>query len=427
MRGLGRTSLEATGLRDLGDQAREVMDRRLRADSPRPLAVAFSGGGDSLALLILAQAWAARTRRPLTALSVDHGLNPDSGRWLDACARTADRLGVRFEALAWRGEKPAAGLPAAARAARHRLLADAAREAGAAVILLGHTADDVIEARLMREAGGSTPSPVEWSPSPAWPEGRGLFLLRPLLSARRAEIRAWLARRGETWIDDPANADLRFARPRARRAAADLPAGPAPQPAVLSLAEAVTEQAGAFCLSLDRFRAAADAEAERVLAIACVCVGGGTRPPAAARVRALAERLAAGAPFAATLAGARVELANDQILLCREPGEAARGGLAALPLPVGAAVVWDGRFQLEAARGGLSVRRLAGLARRLPKAEQAALLELPPAVRGGLPAIVTADGAVACPLLGEACGVKARSVVGERLRAACGLIPREPG
>lgn len=426
MRGLGRTSSETTGLRDLGDQAREVMDRRLRADSRRPLAVAFSGGGDSLALLILAQAWAARTRRPVTALSVDHGLNPDSGRWLDACARTADRLGVRFEALAWRGEKPAAGLPAAARAARHRLLADAARETRAGVILLGHTADDVIEARLMREAGGSTPSPVEWSPSPAWPEGRGLFVLRPLLSTRRAEIRAWLARRGESWIDDPANADLRFARPRVRRAAADHPAEPAPQPAVLPLAEAVTEQAGAFRLGLDRFRAAADAEAERVLAIACVCAGGGTRPPDGTRVRALAARLADGQSFAATLAGARVQSAADEVLICREPGEAARGGLGARALPVGEAVVWDGRFQLEAAQAGLSVQRLAGLARRLPKAERAALLELPPAVRGGLPAIVAADGAVACPLLGAVSGVKATSLAGERLRAACGLIPREP-
>lgn len=403
------------------------MDRRLRRDSRRPLAVAFSGGGDSLALLLIAQVWANRVDRPLVALTVDHRLNPQSGAWTAACAATASRLGVGFEALAWEGDKPQAGMPAAARDARHRLLADAARAHGARVILMGHTADDVLEAGLMRAAGGSAPDPAEWAPSPVWPQGRGLFLLRPLLGQRRAAIRTWLRRRGLSWIDDPANLDPRFARVRARATAGHIAEAPAPrQPARLALAATIEETAGALRLPLADFRAAEPHEAERTLAIACVCAGGGARPPAAERVQGLARRLRAGEPFAATLAGARVQLADGDILICREPGEAARGGLRELDLPVGEAVVWDGRVQLKAVEPGLRVRKLAGLMRRLPPKQARRLIELPPAARGALPAVLTADGAVSCPLLGGTAGVKAKVLVRKRLRAAAGLIGREP-
>ena len=193
-----------------------ILDRRLRAASPAPLAVALSGGGDSLALLLLVKAWARARARRVCALTVDHRLNPDSADWTAFCGETAARLGVDFQALAWTGEKPATGLPAAARAARHALLADAARDAGAKVLLMGHTADDLAESAAMREDGSTVADAREWSPSPAWPEGRDLFILRPLLGVSRAALRAHLREAGETWIDDPANDDVRFARARAR-------------------------------------------------------------------------------------------------------------------------------------------------------------------------------------------------------------------
>src|SRR6185437_7502352 len=118
----------------------QILDRRLRRDLPQPLAVALSGGGDSLALLLIAARWAKAAGRELVVLTVDHGLQAKSADWTRACAATAQRLGLPFRGLVWTGEKPATGLPAAARAARHALLADAARASGARVILMGHTA-----------------------------------------------------------------------------------------------------------------------------------------------------------------------------------------------------------------------------------------------------------------------------------------------
>src|SRR5205085_8990913 len=96
----------------------------------------------------------------------------------------------------------------------------------------------------MREAGATMPDPHEWAPSPAWPEGRGVFLLRPLLGVRRAAIREWLEGRGERWIDDPANEDPRFARARARRQAPGSPTCTATASQPLLLALEVSEKAG---------------------------------------------------------------------------------------------------------------------------------------------------------------------------------------
>lgn len=408
----------------VAEAAARALDRRLNPTSRRPIAVALSGGGDSVALLLAAQQWADAHGRPLLALTVDHGLQSQSGAWTKACAERAARLGVRFQALVWTGDKPARGLPAAARAARHRLLADAARAAGVRVILTGHTLDDVAEARAMRAAGASTPEPREWSPSPVWPEGRGLFLLRPLLGLRREDLRRWLTGLGETWIEDPANADLRYARARARAALAgggDLEAAAA-TPLALAAAARV-EPWGEIVVPRPALRAAAAEEAARLLGLACVCAGGGARLPAAAARARLADRAAAEDAFAATLAGARIVADGEAVRITRESGEAARGGLAPLRLPPGETVVWDGRFELRAETSGLEARRLAGLARRLPDDQRRALAALPPAVRGGLPAIVGAQG-VSSPLLG-ACEVPAASLVQERLRTAAGLVERE--
>ncbi|MDP3175940.1 MAG: tRNA lysidine(34) synthetase, partial [Phenylobacterium sp.] len=171
----------------------QALDRRLSRTSPSPVAVAISGGGDSLALLLTTLHWAERHGRRVLALSLDHGLQPQSAAWTRACGERARKAGAAFRALTWDGPKPPSGLPAAARGARHALLAEAAREAGASVLLMGHTADDIAEARLMREAGPRLGEPQEWAPSPAWPQGRGVFVLRPMLSLGRAEIRDWLA------------------------------------------------------------------------------------------------------------------------------------------------------------------------------------------------------------------------------------------
>jgi tRNA(Ile)-lysidine synthase len=419
------SAASAPDIPDLAAAVGCVLDRRLRPSAAAPLAVALSGGGDSLALTLTAAVWAKAAGRPLVVLTVDHCLRPESARWTQDCAATAARLGAGFRALPWTGEKPTAGLPAAARAARHRLIADAARAAGARVILMGHTADDVGEARRMRALGSTTPEPREWTPSPAWPQGRGVFLLRPLLALARADLRAWLTARGEAWIDDPANDDQRYARARARRDQGPIPPPPPETPDAAPLASAAQPTLeGGLAISRDALRAAEPVAARRFLAAACLCAAGTDRPPTAERVERLLGRIAHPGPVTTTLAGARIEADARSIRILREAGEAARGGLAPLHLAPGETGVWDGRFEIATERPA-DIRRLAGLAVRLPRDQLARLQTLPPAARLGLPALVE-NGRVFCPLLAEVPRVRLTPLAHPRLLAACGAVDREP-
>ncbi|MET3667003.1 tRNA lysidine(34) synthetase TilS [Caulobacter sp. 1776] len=398
---------------------RAVLDRRLDAVSAAPLAVGFSGGGDSLFLLKTVLDWARAHDRSVLALTVDHQLQSDSARWTADALAKARALGAEARALTWTGDKPATGLPAAARRARHALLADAARAARAKVLLLGHTASDLAEGAAMRAEGSSVSDPREWAPSPVWPEGRGVFLLRPMLSLTRAAIREALTAKGETWLDDPANDDLRYARARARAAGADeilpveTPGSPPPTFAV--------DAAGAIRLPRD--------VAAAPLAAALLCAAGTERPPRGERLSRLVERLRSGEVFAATLAGARVE-AGDEVLICRDAGETARGGLAPLALAPGETGVWDGRWEITAGDAPLTVTALKGRASSLSPEQRASLSIAPAAARPSLPLVLRHGAApVPAPLDGPELAVEGggwiRLLVLDRFRSAIGLYDQE--
>ena len=421
------------------------------ADHPvaHPVALALSGGGDSIALLNLAADWAKAHGRRLLALTVDHGLSPDSADWTAFAQAAARAAGADWRGLVWPGSKPEAGLPAAARRARHGLIADAAREADARVILFAHTADDIAEGELMR-AGGSTLGRLrDWAPSPAWPEGRGLMLLRPMLDARRAEVRDWLAVREAKWLDDPANDDPKYARTRARMSLLPLagagahcgpatggaqgptgvgtgPAAKPPQgsrPSPLSegtMADAAVRsspvQKGAGGLEVDRLIDARD------LAVAMVCAGGGERLPRGDRLANLLALLRADENFTATLCGARIEADGGRVILTREPGELTRRPPPPLPLDPGRETVWDGRWAVTTAEPGWSVvpaaRRLAALS----DADRAILKTLPPAARGGQPVLIRNAGGA--PVLAQT-AASVWSLVEQRLALALDRMTHE--
>lgn len=394
-------------MRGLEPTVHAVLDRRLAPAAAAPIAIGLSGGGDSRALLLTTESWARAHGRRLVVLTVDHRLNPQSSAWTADCAALAARLGLPFQALAWEGEKPAAGLPAAARLARHRLLANAARAHGASVILLGHTAGDLAEAAAMRQAGSTTPSPREWAPSPVWPEGRGLFLLRPMLHLSRPDIRGWLADHGESWIDDPSNDDLRFARARARASAP-----PDASPALgdgddLAALARTAEVDAAGVIYLGR-----QAPPERFIAIASLCAAGSSRPPRADRLARVAALLQGGAPLVATLAGARIEADAEQVRFMREPGELARTGLPPLHIKPGETAAWDGRFEIAAERA-MTITPLAGHAASLPPDQAAEVRHFPVKARAALPFEI-----------GQGLAPR-RALARQRLLAACGAITRE--
>jgi tRNA(Ile)-lysidine synthase len=185
------------------------------ADSPA-LVLGVSGGPDSMALMWLAARWRqARANGPrLIAVTVDHGLRPEAAREARAVKAAAGALDLPHRTLRWRGDKPGTGVPEAARSARYRLLAKAARSAGASHILTAHTRDDQAETLLMRLLRGSGIAGL--AAMAAVSEREGVLLARPLLDVSKARLIATLKAAGLDFADDPTNRDTAFTRPRLR-------------------------------------------------------------------------------------------------------------------------------------------------------------------------------------------------------------------
>jgi tRNA(Ile)-lysidine synthase len=185
------------------------------SDAPA-LVLAVSGGPDSTALLWLAARWRKRRKRgpALIAVTVDHGLRPESAREAAAVKRLARALGVPHRTLRWTGAKPASGVQQAAREARYRLLAKAARAAGAQHVLTAHTRDDQAETVLFRLARGSGLGGLAGMARITRLDG--MFLVRPFLDVPKARLVATLEGARVSFVEDPSNRDPRFTRPRWR-------------------------------------------------------------------------------------------------------------------------------------------------------------------------------------------------------------------
>jgi tRNA(Ile)-lysidine synthase len=177
-----------------------------------PVAVAFSGGADSTALLI-----AAHRRWPgqVVALHVNHGLQVAADSFQDHAQSFCNLHGIamrveRVQAAHAPGESP----EDAARQARYAALARLAKEEGAACVLLGQHADDQSETLMLALSRGAGLPGLAAMPERF--ERQGRLFGRPLLDVPSTALRAWLASAGHAFVDDPSNADQRFTRNRIR-------------------------------------------------------------------------------------------------------------------------------------------------------------------------------------------------------------------
>jgi len=184
--------------------------------SPSCVAVAVSGGGDSMALLHLFWRWARQVGVDLRAVSVDHGLRPEAKDETALVAELCAAKEIPHSVLHWDARPDGGNLMAAARDARYRLIGAWARKAGVQAVALGHTADDVAETFLMRLARRAGVDGLA-AMRPRF-ERDGMDWARPLWQVERAELRDYLRRHGLDWAEDPTNDDPAFERTRVRRA-----------------------------------------------------------------------------------------------------------------------------------------------------------------------------------------------------------------
>jgi tRNA(Ile)-lysidine synthase len=189
---------------------------KLTGGAPDRIALAVSGGPDSLALLLLAQ---AAFPGCVHAATVDHGLRPEAAGEAAFVAGLCADLQVPHATLE-AGMADQVNLQAAARERRYALLTQWAAGIGASCLFTAHHLDDQAETlvmRLLRGSGLGGLAGIRAVNAAAVP------IVRPLLAWRRAELAAIVAAAGIAAVADPSNADERFDRVRIRRRLAEAP------------------------------------------------------------------------------------------------------------------------------------------------------------------------------------------------------------
>ena len=387
---------------------------RLAAFETAPLvAVAVSGGPDSLALTILADRWARQRGGEIRALSVDHRLRPESAAELSRLAGWLRGRAIPHEILVWEGEKPRTHIQEAARTARYRLLEEWCRKAGCLHLLTGHHREDQVETHLLRRAARSGSDGL--AGMSAIRELDFCRILRPLLDVAKARLVATLAAERQPFVSDPSNRNPAFARARLRERAADGAFDAMPgdirrlgrerarrehaRDALLANAVSV-HPAGLAVLDRTALLSAPPDVGERALSALVFMLGGSRYPPRRRAVIHLLRVLGGEAKGGYTLGGCQFVGWRCRVLVLRELAAAD----APVPVGPGDAILWDRRFAVGP-RAGAGVLTLGYLGRdgvrelhRRPF--QARHTPLPALVNPILPAFWDEKGLAAVPSLG---------------------------
>jgi tRNA(Ile)-lysidine synthase len=340
--------------------------------APSPVALAVSGGPDSMTLMhLMARHAQAHGLAPPLVFTVDHQLRRESSDEAKHVQAHAAALGLRHETLVWRGPKPQANLQHAARMARYALMGEAMRKAGIWALATGHTLDDQAETFLLRLGRGSGldglsgMAPVAAFPMPTF---AGLCVVRPLLGFTKAQILVTAEQFGVTYVTDPTNSNRLFARTRAREAMSALAeAGVtahriAEAAAHLRRARAAIEMAerdlfdravvldpwGIAVIDRGPLRSVPQEVGLRFTASLLRLAGGGAYAPEMDAVGGVYDWLTMAVPMprGRTAGGCRLALLDDgRVLAARE-----QGGLdedePVLMLEPGQSGIWDGRYRI---------------------------------------------------------------------------------
>jgi tRNA(Ile)-lysidine synthase len=412
-----------------------------------PMAIAVSGGADSMALMHIAQRALALTapvasagsHPPLLVLTVDHGLrqgSSDDAAWVASQAAAA---GLVCRVLTWIGDKPTQGIQSAARTARYRLMHDALVDEAASAsgpvrhLLTAHHQEDQAETFLMRLARGSGVDGLSaMQPTARFaiaddaPDGADLIIHRPLLNLPKSRLIATLKTAGLVWREDPSNTRDDFERVRVRKALGVL--------AELGItSESIARSAGRLSRGRDALARQATVAVERhvhwhggqygsfplnalnelpddiairVLTQMIGAFSGASPAPRLSEIETLVDRIRstterAWPTRAATLGGCRLDWRPGGAL--RVWREAGRTGLPTLEVPSGTKrAVWDRRFEITTAPdlgGSIRVQALGANDWSTLKTEYPQLTKyrLPPGAAATLPACRLGDRLLAVP------------------------------
>lgn len=175
------------------------------------VAVACSGGSDSMALTLLANDYFP----DLVALTVDHGLRKEAAKEALQVGKWLKKHNIEHHILKWRGEKPNSNIQETARKARYQLLTDYCKKHGIEYLLVAHTLDDQAETFMLRLARGSGVDGL--AAMSRISTMNDITILRPLLEVKKAELVEFLAVKNQDFVNDPSNENTAYDRIKIRK------------------------------------------------------------------------------------------------------------------------------------------------------------------------------------------------------------------
>ncbi|MDA7783929.1 tRNA lysidine(34) synthetase TilS [Candidatus Pelagibacter sp.] len=180
------------------------------------LAVAVSGGPDSLALAYLAKCYSIKNKTTVKFFLVDHKLRPESTKEATSVKKLLQKVNITCKILTWKGKKPSRNIQSLAREARYSLLAKECKKNNIKHLLLGHHSNDLFENFLIRVVRGSGLNGlVSFNKSVKYKD-EDLNILRPLLNLEKNDLINISKIVFKFFIKDPSNINEIYKRTRIR-------------------------------------------------------------------------------------------------------------------------------------------------------------------------------------------------------------------
>jgi tRNA(Ile)-lysidine synthase len=349
------------------------------------VALAVSGGSDSIALLHLATEWAKSRKIRLVIFSVNHNLRPESSKEIEFVRMVVAQFSHEFYELSWDSGGNKVAIQARARAARYNMMSEKCRELGINTMLTAHHLDDRLETYLMHKNKKNGILGLSYSNSFFY---NNVHVFRPLSSFLKSELLDYLNNSNIKWIEDESNALGIYERNRIRldistltedkKSALFVEMREANEEAhelnerlISAIAEAVSiNKFGFAIIDLTKIRDKCFDIQIYVINYVLTIIGGKDYLPRFRSTKRIINKLETMQKIDNSLHGCILKQTKDKLLILREYSE-----INSNPIQLNDRTSWDDRFIIESDKSGYSVGRLA-LREYIQKRDQFDLTEL---------------------------------------------------